>query len=128
MIHRSVVGLHREQPIELPFHFGKKIGQRAGRLGNVELDPFDLRLKILPGAEHAADGDAGVDDVLVVVAGVVPAASRRAMPLVDRHVVADDEIEMAIVEVAGGVLEDAALVLAADGRAAAHKYMPRVTV
>src|SRR4029079_3099676 len=57
---------------------------------------------------------AGVDDVLIVIAGVMPAADAGA-PLVT----AADIVEPGVVLVAGGVVEVVAAVVGGDRRAAA---------
>jgi hypothetical protein len=83
----------------------------SGRSSWTFLDPV---AEVLPGLEHHAHGDAGIHDVLVVIAGVVPAAGAVAS-----DVPAADEVEIRVGAVAGGVRERLPVKRAGNRRAAA---------
>ena len=72
--------LKGEHPVEVPLHFGEVVGDRMTGLGNVEREVVEGVGIHLPCPEEGAGGDAGVDDVAAVVAGVVPAAGVRNGP------------------------------------------------
>ena len=95
VIYRAVRGLHGQEPIDFPFHFGQKIGHLAAGLGNIEADFLDLRSKIFPRPEHRAHGHSGVDRVFIVIAGVVP-----AFCAVLAHVLAGDAVQPGVFQMA----------------------------
>ena len=113
VINRTIRRLHLEQPVEFPFDFRQIIRQRTARLRDGKSDFTDLRAEVFPRAEHHTHGDAGVDNVFVVITRVVPAAGAVFV-----SVSAADKIQPGIVGVAGGVGKSFAVTRGADRGAA----------
>src|SRR5204863_6238402 len=79
------------------------------RLGDVEPHVGEAVAEVVPRLEHHADAEGAVDGVLVVVAGVVPAAGGDLAPVAETHQVAEG-----VVPVTCGVCEGDAVVLPGD--------------
>ncbi len=117
--------LHGEHPIEVPLDFGEEVGEAAARLGDVEGEGVEGVREELPGPEEGGGGDAGVDGVAAIVAGIVPAAGVGG-----GSGAAGGGIE-GVFEVAGGMLVAAAEIdraSAALAIEAAHGEAERVGV
>ncbi len=114
VIHGTVRRLHGEQPVELPFDLGEKLGQRSATFRQIQRLPLNRRPKVLPRAEHAADRHPGVADVFIVIARVVPAAGG-----IFAHAFFADVIEPRVVRVTKALSESFPLMRARNRRTAA---------
>ena len=77
VIDATVVGvLHREEPTEVEHHLVEEVGRLVAALRDVGVEGCEIVGKLFVGSEHQADAERGVDHILVVVAGIVPAVGR----------------------------------------------------
>ncbi len=76
--HRAVVVLHAHQPVQPPLHLVEQVGHAVAGFGNIEVVGPDLRLFGI-GAEQRDDIGRGPVRVLVVIAGIEPAAVQVAL-------------------------------------------------
>src|SRR5580700_567109 len=68
----AVVVLHREHPVQVPADFVEDVGRAVAGFRDVELHLLKAVAEQFPSPEQRAGGDAGVDHIAAVVAGVVP--------------------------------------------------------
>ena len=77
MIHAAVIRvLHRQHPFQVVHDFVEIVGDVVARLGNVERHVVVVCLVDDIVLKHEAACEAGVDDVFVVVARVIPSSGR----------------------------------------------------
>ena len=84
--------LHAAHPPQVPQRLVEHVGQGAAALRDAGVEGAGVRREVGGDGEQRVGADPRVDDVLVVVAGVVPAAG--AVPL---NVAAADEVEIGVV-------------------------------
>ena len=77
MVDASIVGvLHGEHPAQVVHQFVQHVGGVVLALRDIDAEAFEPRLVLLVAAKDDAHGECRVDDVLVVVASVVPSPRR----------------------------------------------------
>jgi len=98
VIHRAVVPLHFQQPLDLPAHFFEQVRQRG--VAQLEVHFLQRFAMVTPRLKHHGRGEGAGRHILVVVARVVPAAARLAKkPRLLRHFPGFHVVEPAVLAV-----------------------------